>query len=130
MEIKTRRDAARTAEGPPDPPPEKNRYLRRKAVQKVRRTPWARRVLLRGLKVAIGAAALAAMAGCVVAAAYFFLASMRFDTGTVTFVGCRRSSPVQLEAIVRREFPSGTLRIDLHAVCDRLEREAWIRQAD
>jgi hypothetical protein len=64
------------------------------------------------------------------AAAYCFLSSTHFETGAVTFMGCNRSSPAQLETIVRREFPGSTLWIDLHAVCDRLEREAWIRQAD
>ena len=130
MEIKTRRDAGRSEEPVRTPPPERSRYLRRKTVQKVRRTPWTRRVLLRGLQVSIGVVAVASIVGGGVAVSYFLLTSAHFETRAVSISGCSRTGPEQLEAIVRREFPGSTLRIDLNAVCDRLEREPWIRQAD
>jgi cell division protein FtsQ len=126
MEIHTKHDERQEKE----PAPEKSRYLRRKTAQKVKRTHWAGRLLLRGFKTL---ALVAAVGIAVVVAATVFsnaISSGGFSLKTVTIIGAAHADVAGLEAIVRRDFPVNVLRIDLDQVRDRLEREAWVEQAE
>jgi len=67
----------------------------------------------------------------------FFLAvliyaftSEKFSLLTVTFKDCRHINTRQLEDIIRREFPSHILQIDLTQLRSRLEQETWCRRAE
>lgn len=126
MEIHTKHDEREERQ----PAPEKARYLRRKTVQKVRRTHWAGRLLLRGLKVLATVAAL--VLAVVVASAVFSdaISSGGFSLKTVTIIGGRHADIAGMEAIIRREFPANLLKLDLYKVRDRLEHEAWIERAE
>ncbi len=126
MEIHTRHDEREENQ----PAPEKARYLRRKTAQKVRRTHWAGRILMRGLKIL---AAVAAVALAVSVAATVFsdaISSGGFSLKTVTIAGARHADVAGLEAIIRRDFPANVLSMDLYQVRDRLEREAWVERAE
>ncbi|NWG13099.1 MAG: FtsQ-type POTRA domain-containing protein [Acidobacteria bacterium] len=130
MEIRTRHDDRTAREAAPAPVPEGSRYLRRKPVQKVRRSRLTMGTLLRGLRLFARAAAAGALtAGIVVAVAYVF-SSDNFSLKEVKITGCQWSDPSAVEAVVRREFPRHLLKIRLRDVRDRLERETWVRQAD
>jgi len=126
MEIRTKRDEREEQE----PAREQARYLRRKTVQKVRRTHWAGGLLLRGLAVLARVAAV--VFTVVVAAVVFYdaISSGGFSLKRVTIIGGEHADAAGLESIVRRDFPANVLKIDLHRVGDRLEREAWVEQAD
>jgi cell division protein FtsQ len=126
MEIHTKHEEREVRE----PPPEKARYLRRKTVQKVRRTPWAGRLLLRGLK-ALALAAAVVLA--VVVTAILFrdaVSSGGFSLKTVTIGGAAHADVAGLESIIRRDFPANVLGMDLGQVRRRLEREAWVERAE
>lgn len=126
MEIRTRHDD-REEQGAAA---EKARYLRRKTVQKVKRANWAGRFLLRGLTIL--AKVVAVVLAVVVAAMVFSdaMSSGAFSLKTVTVTGGRHAEITKLEAIVRSEFPANVLQIDLGQVRNRLEREAWVEEAD
>jgi cell division protein FtsQ len=126
MEIRTKRAEREEQE----PAREQARYLRRKTVQKVRRTHWAGGLLLRGLAVLARVAAV--VFAVVVAAVVFYdaISSGGFSLKRVTIIGGEHADAAGLESIVRRDFPANVLKIDLHQVGDRLEREAWVEQAD
>ncbi len=126
MEIRTKRAEREEQE----PAREQARYLRRKTVQKVRRTHWAGGLLLRGLAVLARVAVV--VFAVVVAAVVFYdaISSGGFSLKRVTIIGGEHADAAGLESIVRRDFPANVLKIDLHQVGDRLEREAWVEQAD
>jgi len=126
MEIRTKRAEREEQE----PAREQARYLRRKTVQKVRRTHWAGGLLLRGLAVLARVAAV--VFAVVVAAVVFYdaISSGGFSLKRVTIIGGEHADAAGLESVVRKDFPANVLKIDLHQVGDRLEREAWVEQAD
>jgi cell division protein FtsQ len=68
----------------------------------------------------------------VVTAVVFYdaISSGGFSLKRVTIIGGEHADAAGLESIVRRDFPANVLKIDLHQVGDRLEREAWVEQAD
>jgi cell division septal protein FtsQ len=56
--------------------------------------------------------------------------SDKFSLRDIKFYGCKESDPKQLEEIIRRDFPSNLLRIDLRQLKKRLEEETWTRQVE
>jgi len=130
MEIRTRRAERAASEQAPVPSPEKGRYLRRKPVQKVRRSPLTAKAVVRFLRLMVRSIAAAAACAGVIAAFVYAFSSEKFSLGRVIIIGCHRSDPARLEAIVRKEFPGHTLKIDLSLLQDRLEHEPWVRQVD
>ena len=126
MEIHTRHEEREQKQ----PAPEKARYLRRKTVQKVKRTHWAGRVLLRGLKMLAAVAAVALVLSVAVTLFSDAISSGGFSLKTVTITGARHADVAALEAIIRKDFPENVLKLDLYQVRDRLEREAWVEQAE
>ncbi len=129
MEIRTTtRERQGTAE--PAPTAEKGRYLRRPPQQKVRKTPGARPLIVRGLRFA-GKVLVLLLAVALTASLFVFTtSSSRLELKHVSFQGCNRSDPKALEQIIRAEFPSQILRIDLKSVRARLEQEPWVRRAE
>jgi len=126
MEIRTKHDEREET----GPAPEKARYLRRKTMQKVKRTHSAGRLLLRGLWIL---AKVAAVVLAVAIGAMIFsdaVSSGGFSLKKVTVTGASHADVPGLETIVRKEFPVNLLQINLRQVRDRLEREAWVEQAD
>jgi cell division protein FtsQ len=126
MEIHTRHDEREEKQSAP----EKARYLRRKTVQKVRRTHWAGRILLRCLKMLAAVAAVALVVAVATTVVSDTISSGGFSLKTVTVTGARHADIAGLEAIIRRNFPANVLRMDLYQVRDRLEREAWVERAE
>ncbi len=130
MEIRTRRDERPAREAARVPVADRSRYLRKKPAQKARRPQLTVRILLRGVRLAArGAVAGAVFTGAVMVLVNAF-SSERFSLKEVRIIGCQRSDPAMLEAVVRREFSGHLLKISLLDVRDRLERETWVRQAD
>ena len=105
-------------------------YLRRKNVQQVRKSQSAGRTLLRAGKLAgklcVGAMVLAFLVSVFI----YAFTSDKFSLRTVTFKDCRNVNTRQLEDIIRKEFPSHLMQIDLKQLRSRLEQETWCRRAE
>jgi cell division protein FtsQ len=109
---------------------EQPRRARKKAAQKIGKAPSANRRLRSAFKMAAKFS--------IVLLAIFFLASIfvyaftseRFKVHSVVFHGCKQAKPKQLETMIRRDFPENILRIDLHRLKARLEKEPWIRKVE
>jgi cell division protein FtsQ len=56
--------------------------------------------------------------------------SERFNLRKVTFYGCSEVNPKRLEKIIRQDFPSNILKIDLRKLKERLEKETWVQQVE
>jgi len=56
--------------------------------------------------------------------------SDKFTLRKVTFYGCKELNPKQLEKIIRKDFPPNILRIDLHRLKERLEKETWVQRVE
>ncbi|MBP1691633.1 MAG: Cell division protein FtsQ [Bacteroidetes bacterium] len=130
MEIRTTKSYRDTEDPESDAAPEGSMYLRRKNVQKVRKSQSAGRGLLRAAKLAgksfVGAMVLAFLVSVVI----YAFTSDRFLLQTVTFKDCRNSDSRQLERIIRKEFPAHLMQIDLKQLRNRLEKEIWCRRVE
>jgi cell division septal protein FtsQ len=130
MDIKTaprRRDSSEASESVP---PDRGAYLRRKSSQKLRKRQLASRKIMGILKPA-GRIALAVAAIAAVVAGYWNVSSSaRFELRMVTCEGCVYVEPAHIEEIIRRECPRNILQIDLARLCERLEKERWIRKVE
>ncbi len=126
MEIHTRHDEREEKQ----PAPEKARYLRRKTVQKVKRTHWAGRILRRGFTILAAVAAIALAIGVAATMLSDAMSSGGFSLKTVTISGADHADVATLEAVIRRNFPANLLMMDLYQVRDRLEREPWVEWAE
>ncbi len=126
MEIHTRHDEREEKQQAP----EKARYLRRKTVQKVKRTHWAGRILLRGFKILAAVAAIALAVAVAATVLSDAMSSGGFSLKTVTISGAGHADVAALEAVIRRDFPANLLMMDLYQVRDRLEREPWVERAE
>jgi cell division protein FtsQ len=112
------------------PSSEQPRRARKKTVQKIGKAPSANRRLRSAFKLAAKFS--------FVLLTIFFLASIfvyaftseRFKVHSVVFHGCKQAKPKQLETLIRRDFPANILRIDLHRLKTRLEKETWIRKVE
>lgn len=127
MEIKTTREKAAPEAAAP---PEKSRYLRRPAQQKVRKSPGPSRLVVRALRLFGKLVVLALVAALLVSLGVFTFTSGRLSLRDVTIQGCNRADAQKLAAVVRDNFPSQMLRIDLNRVRARLEQEPWVRRAE
>ena len=130
MDIKTARITREIEEPEADVASERSRYLRRKNVQQVRKSQSATRNLLRAAKLAGKICLGAVVLGFFVSLFIYIFTSEKFSLQTVTFKDCRHINASQMEDIIRREFPSQVLQIDLQRLRDRLEQETWCRRAE
>jgi cell division septal protein FtsQ len=129
MEINTNRPREKR-DPDPGPVPEKSRYLRRKAPQKLRKSYIASGRMMAVLKT-IGQTILFLILGVSLAAAsYYAYSSHQLDVRTITYYGCRHLDPQVLERIIRQDFPANVLRIDLQELRARLEQETWVRSVE
>jgi cell division protein FtsQ len=111
-------------------PPDRGRSARKKTAQNFQRTRHVPARLLAVLKL-LGVTGVVVLAA--VAAFYAYRHACTADMLTlrhITFAGCRRLDPGNLEMIVQRNFPANILRIDLDKLRSRLEQETWIRRAE
>jgi cell division septal protein FtsQ len=129
MEIRTNR----TPEGPDvknSPPPDKARQLRKKNVQKLGKGPIPVRRFMPLIKSIGKLSSLLLMAVFMLLIFVYAYTSEKFSLRNVTFFGCKELDQKQLEQIVRQNFPTNILRIDLHRLKNRIEKETWARNAE
>jgi cell division septal protein FtsQ len=128
MEIKTSNKADEYVETAANP--DKSRYLRRKATQKLRKSHSAGRFLGSALRFTGKLIAVLAVLGLGTSIFVFAYSSEMFTLRQVTCHGCGHVDPARLENIIRDTFPSHILHINLVKLRTRLEQETWIRRAE
>ena len=72
----------------------------------------------------------AMLAVLVIMPGIFALRTGVFNLRRVSIKGCLRQNAVDLENIIREEFPASVLRIDLDKARRRLERETWVKRVE
>lgn len=112
------------------PPPDRARRPHKRNVQKLGKGSPAARRLARALRMIGRAGAFLAMVAALLSIFVFAYTSEKFTLRTITFYGCKEMNPKQLESIIRRDFPSNILRIDLRQLKTRLEKETWIQRVE
>lgn len=130
MEIRTTKKPREAEETGSVPPPDKARYLRRQAPQKLRRAYRLSRILVTGLKVTARVAVVLCAAGLLGATVFSAFTSSRFNLAAVTVRGNHHVDPGEIEHIVRTSFPVNLLRIDLSRLRDRIEQVNWVRRVE
>jgi cell division septal protein FtsQ len=129
MEIRTHRSrdalGARVV-----PPPDRARRPRKKNLQKLGKGSLAARRLVKAFRVLGRVAAFLALVAALLSVFVFAYTSEKFTLRRITFYGCKEINPKQLETIIRKDFPSNILRIDLRQLKERLEKENWIRRVE
>ncbi len=111
-------------------PPDKGRPARKKTAQKPQRGRHLATRLLSALRL-LGYGAAVALAGLASFYVYRYAnASDILAVRNIDIAGCKHLRPSDLEKIVRQNFPSNTLRIDLGMLRSRLEQEAWVRRVE
>jgi cell division protein FtsQ len=128
MEIKTNRSregqSARIV-----PPPDRARH-RRKATQKLGKGHIAGRRFVSALKILGKLGAFLLMAVFMLSVFVYAYTSEKFNLRNVRLYGCKELDPKQLEEIVRRDFPTNILRIDLRQLNNRLGKETWVKRVE
>jgi cell division septal protein FtsQ len=128
MEIRTNRSrevqSTRTV-----PPPDRGRR-RRKAPQKLGNGHIAGRRFISFLRTLGKLGAFFLTAVFMLSVFVSVCTSDKFNLRNVRFHGCKELDPKQLEEIIRQEFPANTLRIDLHQLKSRLEKENWAKSVE
>ncbi len=109
--------------------PEPARRTRKKTVQKIGKGTLAGRLASFFKIMAKTAAAILIILFLLSIFVYAFT-SDKFNLHAVTFHGCKQTRPKQLEAMIRRDFSGNILRIDLHSLKTRLEKETWIKKVE
>lgn len=130
MEINTGRPREKRDFEPAAPAPEKSRYLRRKAPQKLRKSYIASGRMIAIIKL-IGRVIIFLMIGAFLTSiSYYAYTSNQLDLRAITFYGCKHLDPHILETTVRKDFPANILRIDLEQLRAKLEQETWVRSVE
>jgi cell division protein FtsQ len=129
MEIKTNR--SREASGARAvPPPDKGQPARRKAGRKLGKNRVAGRRFVSALNV-LGKAATSLLILAFMLSVFFYAyTSEKFTLRHVTFYGCRELNQKGMEGIIRQDFPTNILRINLQKVQERLEKETWAKHVE
>src|SRR5262245_27779865 len=113
MEIRTTRKLA-DGDMPPEPPAaEKGRYLRRKAPQRLKRSPNIPRRLMALGPVAGKLAFMVAMGAFLFTVFNYAFTSDRFHLRAVKFVGARHLDTAKVEQTIRQSLPTNVLMINL-----------------
>jgi cell division protein FtsQ len=112
------------------PPPEQTRRTRKKTSQKIGKGTIAVRRLATGFKILAKSAVVLLIALFLLSIFVYAFTSDKFNLHAVTFYGCKQSKPKQLEEMIRRDFPGNVLRIDLHRLKARMEKETWIKNVE
>ncbi len=130
MEIKTTPKPKESAAARIVPPPDTARHSHKKATNKLGKGHIAGRRVVAALKVIGKLGAFVLMLGFMLSVFIFAYTSDKFNLHTVTFYGCKETSPKQLNLIIRQNFPANILRINLRQLKDRLESEPWIKRVE
>ncbi len=130
MEIRTAKKSRENEDPAVVAPPEKSMYLRRKTTQQVRKSYSTGRSLLRGLRIAARLCTLGLACAFLVSVFIYAFTSSQFSLQTITFYGCSHLDTRRVEAMIRSEFPSHIMRIDLKRLRSRLEEQTWCRGAE
>lgn len=112
------------------PASDQSMYLRRKATQRLRRSHFASRRLMGALHIIAKLGAFVLVVAFLVSIFVYAYNSDKFTLRNVTIYGCKQLDARRLEGIIRENFPSNLLRIDLKQVRSLLEDEAWAKQVE
>jgi cell division protein FtsQ len=113
-----------------EPPPEHARRTRKKIVQRIGKGTLAGRRLASFFKIMAKAAVAFMIVLFLLSIFVYVFTSDKFSLRTIAFHGCKQTKPKQLEGVIRRDFPSNILRIDLHGLETLLEKEPWIQKVE
>jgi cell division protein FtsQ len=112
------------------PSPEPARRARKKTVQKIGKGTIAGRRLASAFKMMAKATVALLIVLFLLSIFVYAFTSDKFNLQAVTFHGCKQTKPKQLEGMIRRDFPGNILRIDLHRLKARLEKEPWVKKVE
>ncbi len=110
--------------------PEQARRTRKKTAQKIGKAPIANRRLRATFKIFAKFSIVLLITFFLASIFVYAFTSERFRVHAVIFHGCKQTKPKQLESIIRKDFPTNILRIDLGRLKTRLEKEPWIRKVE
>ncbi len=128
MEIRTTKKAREDEGSEVSAGQAKSMYLRRKT--EFRKSSPVSRTLTRAFKVAGRLGVLALFVSFLASVLYYAFTSEEFSLQTVRLLGCTHLDTARVEEIIRKEFPSRLLQIDLKKLRSRLEAETWCRRAE
>ena len=104
MEIKTTKAPRETAVPEAEQAPEKNRYLRRKPAQQIRKSYPASRGWIRSLRFLGKTAILLAAVALLVSVVIYAFTSEQFRLRAVSVHGSTQVEPGRIEGVIRAEF--------------------------
>ncbi len=130
MEIKTNGRPRETASARIVPPPDAPRHAHKKATNKLGKGHIAGRRFVSALKTLGKLGAFLMLVLFLLSVFVYAYRSDKFNLHTVTFHGCKETSPKHLELVIRKNFPANILRIDLGQIKSRLEKEPWVRRVE
>jgi cell division septal protein FtsQ len=130
MEIKTTGKPRESTSARIVPPPDTARHSHKKATNKLGKGHIAGRRLVAALKMIGKFGAFVLMIGFMLSVFVYAYNSDKFNLRTITYYGCKQTSPKQLDLIIRQNFPVNILRINLRQLKNRLERESWVRRVE
>ncbi len=130
MDIRTGKAISESASPAVEVPPDRGRPARKKISQKPKRS----KSLAARLLVLAKVLALVIMCSAVVVVG-FSLYRYAYSTNLLTLQavrieGCRHADVKRIEEIIRDDYSSNTLRIDLQSLRARLEQEPWVRRVE
>jgi cell division septal protein FtsQ len=128
MQIKTSKSEEGRISGTV-PPPDKSRR-RKKAHQKLGKGPISGRRYMSALRTLGKVGSLLLLVSFVLAIFVYAYTSGKLDLSDIRFYGCKEVDSKRLEEIIRIDFPSNILRIDLSQLKGRLKEEIWVKQVE
>jgi cell division septal protein FtsQ len=130
MEIKTTSKAKEAQSPRIVPPPDKAGKSRKKASNKLSTSRVTGRKILSALKFIGKLGAFFMIALFMLSVFLYAYSSDKFNLRKIDFLGCKELTPRHLEEIVRKDFPSNILHIDLQQLKERIEKETWIKRVE
>jgi cell division protein FtsQ len=130
MEIKTSGRPRERASTRIIPPPDSPRNAHKKATNKLGKGQIVGRRLVGLIKTFGKLGAFLLVVLFMLSIFVFAYTSDKFNLRTVAFEGCKESNPKRMESVIRRDFPSNILRIDLGELKSRLEKEPWVKSVE
>lgn len=112
------------------PTADQSKYLRRNASQKLRKSHFASRRLMGTLRMVARLGAVVLVLAFLLSIFVYAYNSDRFALHNVTVYGCKQLDAKRLEGIIRENFSSNLLRIDLKKVQSLLENETWVKRVE
>ncbi len=112
------------------PAQEQNKYVRRKATQKLRKSHFASRRILGALRIIARLGAFVLVAAFLISLFVDAYNSDKFALQDVTIHGCRRMDAQKLKALVKGRFQTNLLRLDLRQVRSLVENQTWVKKAE